>query len=86
MSNSRTIRVSSKGQIVLPKSLREKAGIHDGDYVFIEEIGGMLLIEKPARSRLSQLTERLRKSAARQSFNRQALEEAIAEVRAQKSA
>lgn len=85
MPASRMIRVSSKGQIVLPKLLREKAGIGDGDYIIIEEIDGILLIEKPARSRLSMLTEKLRKSAASQGFRRQDLEEAIAGIRAQKS-
>ena len=84
MPSSRMIRVSSKGQIVLPKSLREKVGISDGDYIIVEEIDGILLIEKPTRSRLSMLTEKLRNSAASQAFKRQDLEEAIAEVRAQK--
>ncbi|HET6454530.1 MAG TPA: AbrB/MazE/SpoVT family DNA-binding domain-containing protein [Armatimonadota bacterium] len=84
MPSSRMIRVSSKGQIVLPKSLREKVGIDDGDYIIIEEIDGILLIEKPTRSRLSMLTEKLRGRAASQAFKRQDLEEAIAEVRAQK--
>lgn len=86
MPASRMIRVSSKGQIVLPKSLREKAGIVDGDYIVIEEIDGILLIEKPARSGLSMLTEKLRKSAASRGFKRRDLEEAIADIRAQKRA
>ena len=86
MPDSRMIRVSSKGQIVLPKSLREKAGIGDGDYIVIEEIDGILLIEKPARSRLSMLTGKLRKSAASRGFKRQDLEKAIAETRTQMSA
>ena len=85
MASSRMIRVSSKGQIVLPKSLREKAGIGDGDYIFIEEIDGILLIEKPAPGLLSQLTEKLRKAAASEGFSRRDLQEAIAEIRAAKS-
>lgn len=85
MSNPRMIRVSSKGQIVLPKSLRDKVGIVDGDFIYIEEIDGILLIEKPAPSRLSQLTEALRKDAADQDFTRQDLEDAINEIRLKKS-
>jgi antitoxin PrlF len=83
MPNSRMIRVSSKGQIVLPKSLREKAGIGDGDFIYIEEIDGILLIEKPAPSRLSELSGRLRKEAAEQNFTKQDLEAAISEIRSQ---
>jgi antitoxin PrlF len=81
--NSRMIRVSSKGQIVLPKALRQKAGIADGDFICIEEVGGMLLIEKPAPSRLSALTEQLRKDAAAGNFTRQDLETAISDLRDQ---
>ena len=86
MPNSRMVRVSSKGQIVLPKSLREKAGIEDGDFIMVEEIDGILLIEKPAPSRLALITERLRTEASKQNFNRQDLEDAIEEIRAKKSA
>lgn len=86
MPSSRTIRVSSKGQIVLPKSFREKVGITDGDYILIEEVDGILLIEKPALSTLPELTKQLREDAKTQNFGRQDLKNAIAEIRAKKSA
>jgi antitoxin PrlF len=86
MPNARMIRVSSKGQIVLPKSFRERAGIADGDYIFVEEVDGILLIEKPTPSRLSQLASNLRKDAKEQGFTRQDLENAISETRNRKSA
>ena len=83
MSSSRMVRVSSKGQIVLPKSFRDRTGISDGDYIFIEEIDGILLIEKPTPSRLSELTEQLREDAAKQGFSRADLQQAISKIRAQ---
>lgn len=86
MPNARMIRVSSKGQIVLPKSFREKVGIADGDYIYIEEVDGILMLEKPAPSRLSELTDRLRKDAVEQNFTKQDLENAISEIRTEKSA
>jgi antitoxin PrlF len=85
MQNSRMIKVSSKGQIVLPKSMREKAGISDGDFICIEEVDGILLIEKPAPSKLSAITEQLRKEASEKRFTRQDLEAAISEIRTQTS-
>ncbi|MDO8588256.1 MAG: AbrB/MazE/SpoVT family DNA-binding domain-containing protein [Armatimonadota bacterium] len=85
MPNSRMIRVSSKGQIVLPKSLREKAGISDGDFIYIEEVDGILLIEKPAPSKLAALTQRLRKEASERRFTRRDLEAAISETKTQSS-
>jgi AbrB family looped-hinge helix DNA binding protein len=75
------IRGSSKGQIVLPKSFREKAGIVEGDFIFVEEMDGILLIEKPVPSKLSELTKNLRKEAADRNFTRQDLEHAIRETR-----
>lgn len=86
MTDTRMICVSSKGQIVLPKSFRDKAGIADGDYICVQEVDGILLIEKPVPSRLSKLVKHLRKDAAEQNFTRENLEDAINEVRAEKSA
>ncbi|MBO8174772.1 MAG: AbrB/MazE/SpoVT family DNA-binding domain-containing protein [Thermococcus sp.] len=39
-----TVKVSSKGQIVLPKSIREKFGIKAGDEVEILDLGNELII------------------------------------------
>ena len=36
--------VSSKGQIVIPKSLRDGLGIKEGQKVIIEEVGGTLVV------------------------------------------
>jgi hypothetical protein len=52
----------------------------------LPKVNGILLIEKPAPGRLSAITERLRKEAAKQNFSRQDLQDAIEEIRARKSA
>ncbi len=39
-----TVKVSSKGQIVLPKSIREKFGINAGDEVEILDFGSEIVI------------------------------------------
>jgi AbrB family looped-hinge helix DNA binding protein len=38
------VKVSSKGQIVLPKSIREKLGINPGDEVEVLDFGNELVI------------------------------------------
>lgn len=83
MPNPRMVRVSSKGQIVLPKTLRERAGIADGDFIYIDEVDGILLIEKPMPSSLAALTQNLRKEASARRFTRRDLEAAISEARVQ---
>jgi len=40
------IKVGPKGQIVIPKVIRDKLGIEPGKYVLIDEKNGKILIEK----------------------------------------
>jgi len=42
----KTLRVSDKGQISLPVSIREKLGISRGDDLILFEVDGKLLLEK----------------------------------------
>ncbi len=45
--NIMTIRVSDKGQICLPSSVRQRLEIERGDDLVLFEIGGKILLEKP---------------------------------------
>lgn len=40
-----TVRVSSKGQIVIPSKLRERASIKQGDILIINLVGDRMVIE-----------------------------------------
>jgi AbrB family looped-hinge helix DNA binding protein len=42
----KTLKVSDKGQISIPNSVRQKLGIQKGDNLILFEIEGKLLIEK----------------------------------------
>ena len=42
----KTVKVSDKGQIAIPISIREKIGIDKGDELILFEIEGKILIEK----------------------------------------
>jgi len=42
----KTLKVSDKGQISIPNSVRQKLGIQRGDNLILFEIEGKLLIEK----------------------------------------
>ena len=44
--NIKTIKVSDKGQIAIPRIIREKAGIDKGDELVIIQTGGKILLEK----------------------------------------
>ena len=81
MRQSEIIRVSSKGQIVLPKRFREQLDIHDGDYVTVCETEGMLMVEKTPESKLDTIAAELRAEARRKGFTREDLAEAVKAAR-----
>lgn len=39
-------KVTSKGQITIPKKVREKLGVHPGEDVGFEEKGGVVVMKK----------------------------------------
>lgn len=41
-----TSKVTSRGQVTIPKQVRERLGVHPGDNVSFEERGGVLVISK----------------------------------------
>jgi len=45
----KTVKVSDKGQIAIPQTIREEAGIKKGDELVIFESNGKILIEKSHR-------------------------------------
>jgi AbrB family looped-hinge helix DNA binding protein len=58
-----TYRVGPKGQVVLPKAIRERHGIGPGDLVEVDDDGGEIVVRK-ALSR-AQIVEQLRGSLPR---------------------
>ncbi|MDX1747291.1 MAG: AbrB/MazE/SpoVT family DNA-binding domain-containing protein [Halobacteriales archaeon] len=47
MSKSERRTVGQRGQVTLPKELRERLGLHGGDEVLVYEEGGRIVIERP---------------------------------------
>ena len=41
-----TAKVTSKGQVTIPKEIREKLGVHPGENVGFEEKDGLLVVSK----------------------------------------
>ncbi|TKX78894.1 AbrB/MazE/SpoVT family DNA-binding domain-containing protein [Halorubrum sp. SD626R] len=62
MSQSEERKVGERGQVTLPKELREKLGIHGGDEVLVHEEDGKITIEKPLSR--EELAEGYRRRAA----------------------
>lgn len=47
MTGSERRKVGERGQVTLPKDLREQLDIHGGDEVVVHEENGRVVIEKP---------------------------------------
>ena len=46
MSTLATIRVSSRGQIVIPRAIREALGLEQGDTLLVARRGDLLILKK----------------------------------------
>lgn len=58
MSELATIKVSSKGQIVIPKSVRRKMGLKAGDTLVLACYGNALILKKLTLDSLLEESER----------------------------
>ena len=85
MKADRLVRISSKGQIVLPKRLRDKMGYQEGDYLFVGEYGkGIVLLGKSLAELFDQIVEPIRQEAEAQGFTREELMKMIKDMRARR--
>lgn len=69
---NREIKITSKGQITLPKSVRDRISVSEGDYLQVE-VKGREIILRPAPKKTGQ--ELLMEYAREHSRNRVGLEE-----------
>ena len=79
---SRRVRISSKGQLVIPQEMRESLGLGGGDELVLHLIDGHLLVaEVPGPSPFEQAFARLEQEARERGITRKQVEAAVAEVR-----
>ncbi|MBM3473194.1 MAG: AbrB/MazE/SpoVT family DNA-binding domain-containing protein [Armatimonadetes bacterium] len=82
MVTSRRVRLSSKGQLVIPQEMRETLGLRTGDELILHLLDErLLLFEIPEPSPFEQATERLRRHAQERGITREDVERAVHEVR-----
>lgn len=76
-------KVSSKGQVVIPKKVREKMGIVEGDRVLVYATGNIVVLRrvKDNESVLSTVSSSIRRKVAEKAVRAEDIEEAIASVR-----
>jgi AbrB family looped-hinge helix DNA binding protein len=72
-------KVSAKGQVVIPKDLRERMNLKEGDTLLIYSKDSMLVMRKVARREtiLSAIAEPVRKNVRKLGITRNDVSEAI---------
>ena len=58
MERTLRIRVAKRGTVTLPKALRDRYGIREGDDLSLLDLGGIFVLN-PARSRVDELADRI---------------------------
>ncbi|MBS7649445.1 MAG: AbrB/MazE/SpoVT family DNA-binding domain-containing protein [Thermoproteota archaeon] len=83
MAEVEVIRVSSKGQVVIPKGVRSRLGLKKGDRLLTYSKGDMLIIRKVRKeeSLLAILSASSRRKAASMKISRMEVEKAVEEAR-----
>ena len=80
MSEQFVAKISGKGQVTLPKQLRSKFDLKEGDYLIIYPQGSGFRVEKAvlsARERFRQLAETTERRFQENGITREDVEEAI---------
>jgi AbrB family looped-hinge helix DNA binding protein len=77
MTEAYVVKVSSVGQVTLPKEIREKLGITPDDYIIIQQIGQTYFIKKLDQDKdtLEKIRERVKKSGITKEKLNQIIEE-----------
>ena len=82
MVTSRRVRLSSKGQLVIPQEMRESLGVEAGDELVLHLLDEhLLLAEVPEPSPFEQAFARLERHVRDRGITREDVEAAVKEVR-----
>jgi len=72
------IKISPKGQIVIPKNVREKLGLQTGEKLLVLSRDGDILLRKTKKTTIDQIAQKIADQTADQSIDVDALvDEAI---------
>jgi antitoxin PrlF len=74
------IKVTSKGQVTLPKDIRKKLKISKDSYIAVDIIGDYIIMKKVGL-KLKELSELVQKNATKKKITKKEINEAILQSR-----
>jgi AbrB family looped-hinge helix DNA binding protein len=74
------IKVTSKGQVTLPKEIRRKLQISKDSYIAVDIIGDYIIMKKVGL-KLKELSELVQKNATKKSITKKEINDAILQSR-----
>lgn len=79
------VKISSKGQIVIPKCVREKLGLQTGEKLLVVSRDGEILLRKTKQTSIDDIAEKIETQAKKQNIDVDKLiDEAVAWARRSK--
>jgi len=77
---SEVIKVTSKGQVTLPASIRKMFGLDKDSYIAVDTIGDYIIMKKVGL-KLKEISDMIRKSAVEKKITEDDIRAALAESR-----
>ncbi|MCQ8898091.1 MAG: AbrB/MazE/SpoVT family DNA-binding domain-containing protein [Hadesarchaea archaeon] len=74
------VKITSKGQLTLPAEIRKSLKIREGDYLYVTEAGGLILVKRIGIDP-KEILDRFQRAAREIGLNRRELNLVIREIR-----
>ena len=85
MNNTFRVRIRQRGLVTLPKELRDRNHIAEGDWLTVMDLGNDVLIMSPQRSRVNEIADRLAREWQDSGVSLESMLTALREVRGNKT-
>lgn len=83
MNNTFQIRVRRRGIITLPKELRDRNNIEEGNVLSLMDLGNGVLVLSPQRSRVDEIANKLAREWRKSGESLESMLDTLREVRAE---
>ena len=77
---TQVIKVTSKGQITIPSSIREELGLDKKSYIAVDTIGDYIIMKKVGL-KLKEISDVINKDAKQKKITKKDIEKALKEAR-----